>query len=158
MKISLIPSSFTLTVAIFLSFCAPISIAFAQTYKCTKNGSTTYSQLPCSDGASIPANTPSGSIPNADYQEGLKRNKKDALALKKLEGMRQKDEAKQEKEMKAVASKNEKAAQKCLGLKTNEKWAKEDIANAAPKAEKKARLKYKRAAEKTALYCKTLIQ
>lgn len=154
MKISLFSSSLAFAGIIFVEVSAPISIAYAQTYQCSSNAATTYSQSPCTDGTSTQAKTASGKIPDADYQETLKRNKKNEVALKKLEDARHKDEARREKEMKAIASKNEKAAQKCVGLRASEKWAKEELTNAAPKAEKKARIKYKRATEKTALYCK----
>jgi type IV secretory pathway VirB10-like protein len=154
MKITRPLPSFTLIFLMFLCGGASSSIANAQTYKCTKNGTTTYTQSPCADGVSTPTTIPSGGIPAADYQEALKRNKKDEVTLKKLEDTRHKEEAKREKEMKALARKNESATQKCAGLHANEKWAKEDLANAQPKTEKKARTKYKRAMEKTALYCK----
>jgi hypothetical protein len=155
MKISISTPSLTLIISLlFLSTGASSNLAFAQTYKCTINGSTTYSQTPCSDGVSTPANIPTGKIPAADYQEGLKRNKKDKIALKKLEDARHKDELKHEKEMKPIVAKNARDAQKCAELRANEKWAKEDLANASPKTEKKERIKLNRATEKVTLYCK----
>lgn len=135
--------------------CALSSMALAETYKCTKNGAITYSQAPCSDGVSITATTPDGAIPLADYQDAIKRNRKDEITLKKIQDKRDKEDARYEKEMRAVAAKNAKAKQKCIGLQANSTWAKEDLANAQPKAENKARLKLKRANEKLALYCKT---
>lgn len=153
MKNSFSTPALTLTL-FFLSLCTASSIAFAETYKCTKNGSITYNQSPCPDGVSTPANIPTGKIPAADYQEALKRNEKDKVALKKLEDARRKDELKREKEMKTMAAKNEQSAHKCAALRANEKWAKEDLANASLKAEKKARVKLNRASEKTALACK----
>jgi hypothetical protein len=105
------------------------------------------------DGVSVPANIPTGKIPSADYQEALKRNKKDTIALKKFEDARHKDEQKHEKEMTTMAAKNKQTARKCAELRAMEKWAKEDLANAKPKEEIKARIKLKRATEKTALNC-----
>lgn len=139
---------------VFWSLCTLSSFAFAETYKCTINGSTTYSQSPCLDGVSTPANIPTGKIPSADYQEALKRNKKDKLTLNKLEDARHKDEFKRDKEIKIMSAKNEQAAHKCAALRANEKWAKEDLANAPQKTEKKARIKLNRATEKTALGCR----
>lgn len=153
MKISFATSVLTLTL-VFLTLCTSSPMAFAETYKCTKNGATAYSQTPCSDGVSTPENIPTGKIPSADYQDALKRNQKDEIALKKLEDARHKDEAKRDKEMKTIAAKNEQTAHKCAALRANEKWAKEDLANASLKAEKKARVKLNRASEKTALNCK----
>lgn len=140
----------------FIVFCVcnASSIAFAETYKCTINGATTFSQSPCINGTSTPANIPTGDVPAADYQDALKRNKKDVVALKKLEDARHKDELQREKEMKSLAAKNAQAEHKCAALRANEKWAKEDLANATTKTEKKARIKLNRASEKTALSCK----
>lgn len=138
----------------FLSIYTSSSIAAAQTYKCTKNGTTAYSQLPCSEGISTPANIPTGKIPSADYQAALKRNRSDANLLKKLEDTRHKEEEKREKEMKTISAKNKQTERKCAELRKIEKWAKDDLDNAKPKEEIKARLKFKRAAEKTTLHCK----
>ena len=135
--------------------CSASAIASAETYKCTINGMTTFSQSPCVNGTSTLANIPSGEIPAADYQDALKRNKKDAIALKKLEDARHKDELQREKEIKTIAAKNAQIAHRCATLRANEKWAKEDLANATMKTEKKARIKLNRASEKTALSCKT---
>lgn len=140
---------------VVFSICNLSSIAFAETYKCTINGSTTYSQTPCANGISTPANLPATEVAAADYQEALKRNRKDVANLKKLEGARHKDELQRNKELKAIAAKNEQTAHKCAALRANEKWAKEDLANAPMKSEKKARIKLNRASEKMALSCKT---
>lgn len=140
---------------IAFGICIPSSAALAETYKCTVNGSITFSQTPCTSGASTPANIPTGEVPAADYQDALKRNKKDAVTLKKLEDARHKDERQREKEMKTSAAKNAQTEHKCATLRANEKWAKEDLTNATTKTEKKARIKLNRASEKTALSCKT---
>ena len=141
--------------SIVFCVCNASSIAFAETYKCTINGVISFSQTPCPNGASTIANIPSGEVPAADYQDALKRNKKDTIALKKLEDARHKDELQREKEMKSIAAKNAQTTHKCATLRANEKWAKEDLANATMKTEKKARIKLSRASEKTSLYCKT---
>ena len=126
---------------IAFSICNLSSVALAETYKCTINGSTTYSQTPCTNGVSTPTNLPTAEVAAADYQDAVKRNKKDELNLKKLEDARHKDELKRDKKMKTIAAKNAQTAHKCAGLRANEKWAKEDLANAPMKSEKKARIK-----------------
>ncbi|MES2050209.1 MAG: hypothetical protein V4447_17565 [Pseudomonadota bacterium] len=153
MKISFSTPALTFTL-VFWGLCTFSSSAFSETYKCTINGSIAYSQSPCADGVSTGANIPTGKIPSADYQEALKRNQKDEIALKKLEDTRHKDELKREKEMKTMAARNEQTTRRCAALRTNEKWAKEDLANASLKSEKKARIKLNRASEKTELGCK----
>lgn len=155
MKKSFSTHSITLAINLIV-FCIfnSSSAALAETYKCTTNGSTIFSQTPCTNGTSTTANIPTGDVPAADYQDALKRNKKDAVALKKLEDARHKDELQREKEMKTLAAKNVQTAHKCAALRANEKWAKEDLANAPMKTEKKARIKLSRASEKTALFCK----
>ena len=130
-------------------------MALADTFKCTINGSTSYSQTPCLSGISTPANIPPSEVTAADYQGALKRNKKDELNLKKLEDARYKDELQRDKEMKTIAAKSAQTAHKCAGLRAHEKWAKEDLTNAPMKSEKKARIKLNRASEKTALSCTT---
>lgn len=147
------PGKFTISLIVYCT-CNLSSLALAETYKCTINGSTTFSQTPCPTGVSSPANIPNGEVPAADYQDALKRNKKDAITLKKLEDVRHKDELQREKEMKTIAAKNEQVAHKCAALRANEKWAKEDLTNATMKTEKKARIKLSRASEKVALSCK----
>jgi hypothetical protein len=151
--LSMHPTSFVTKLIVFCIFNLS-SIALAETYKCTINGATTFSQSPCANGTSTPANIPSGEVSAADYQDALKRNKKDAIALKKLEDARHKEELLREKEMKSLSTKNAQIANKCATLRANEKWAKEDLANATMKTEKKARIKLSRASEKVALSCK----
>ena len=156
MKNSFLSRSIKLAIGLILfNICSLSSIALAETYKCTNNGSTTYSQTPCPNGVSTTANILTTEAAAADYQEALKRNKKDAANLKKLEDIRHKDELQRDKELKAIALKNEQTARKCAALRANEKWAKEDLANASMKTEKKARIKLTRASEKAALSCKT---
>ena len=140
---------------IVFSICSVSSVAFADTYKCTINGATTFSETPCTNGVSTPIKTPSTTVSTTNYQDALKRNKTDELNLKKLENARHRDEQKRDKEMKSIAAKNEQTAHKCAAVRANEKWAKEDLANATMKTEKKARIKLNRASEKTALSCKT---
>ena len=147
--------SIKLATSLFIfSICNASSGAFSDTYKCTINGATTFSQTPCAIGTSTPANIPNSEIPEADYQKALERNRKDAVTLKKLEDARHKDELLRAKEMKTMAAKNAQTANKCATQRANEKWAKEDLSNASMKTEKKARIKLNRASEKTALACK----
>ena len=152
---NIFPGKTFFTLILCLTATTAINNTFAQAYKCVKNGATTYSQTACHDGVSTSINLQSGEVPSEDYQEGLKKNNRDALLLKQLETSRQKKDAKYEKEVKASAAKYEKKTEKCDALKLKEKWAKEDMVNASPRAEKKARTHYKRATEKTALHCKT---
>ena len=156
MKNSISTHSIKFAIALIVfSICNLSAVAFAETYKCTINGATSYSQTPCPNGISTPANIPSTKVAATDYQDAIKKNKKDAINLKKLEDARAKDELKRDKEMKTIAAKNAQTAHKCAVLRANEKWAKEDLANAPIKSEKRARIKLNRASEKTALSCKS---
>ena len=155
MNNSFLSYSVKLATSLFIfSICNASSGAFTDAYKCTINGTTTFSQTPCSIGVSTPANIPNSEIPAADYQKVVERNKKDAVTLKKLEDARHKDELLRDKEIKTMTAKNAQTANKCATLRAHEKWAKEDLSNASMKTEKKARIKLNRASEKTALACK----
>lgn len=126
----------------------------AQAYKCTHQGATTYSQTPCEVGTSKPVQQKIDEVPAEAYQQALKQNAQDKITVKKMQDARHKNEAKYEREMKAIALKNENKKQQCDVLQAKEKWAKEDLATSGARTETKAKLKLKRASENLALHCK----
>jgi flagellar biosynthesis GTPase FlhF len=147
--------SFSLSTVLMGIFCALIfTHAEAETYQCIKNGLTTYSGIPCADGESKRIQIkPSVVVSEQDYQRAVNQHKKDQATLQKIEAARQKEDAQREKTAKALASKSQKQKTKCDDLQLKVKWAREDVAQANPKTEAKARQKLKRALEKLALSC-----
>ncbi len=133
----------------------PTVSAYAESYKCIQDSSTTYSQTPCPNSDSKPINIPVIQASSDDTKQALKKNLQDKIIIKKMENTRLKNDAKYEREMKTIAAHNAKEQQKCAKLQASVKWAEEDLKNVQPKAEMKARLKLKRASEKASLQCKT---
>lgn len=143
-----------------LLFCLFSSLAFtcadlrAEAYKCTHNGTTTYSQTPCETGISKPIQQRPDEVPAEVYRQALKQNAQDKVTVEKMRDARHRSEAKYEREMKAIAQKNENKKQECDALQAKVKWAKEDLAASGGRSETKAKLKLKRANENLALHCK----
>lgn len=127
--------------------------ARAETYRCVKNGQTTFSEIPCPDGTSVPVQIRSSVVSAQDYQHAVEQHKKDQAALQKIETARQKEEAQREKAAQKLASQHQKQKAKCDDLQLKVKWAREDLTQSSPKSEAKARQKLKRAQEKLALTC-----
>lgn len=144
-----------LATSLMISLSAICSAAFAETYKCDHHGAVTYSQTPCAEGIVKPMHLTVDKVSSADYQMGLKEHLKEQAEVKKLQNNRHREEAKYAREMRVILAKNERQKEKCDALQAKVKWAKEDLSNAHPKAESKARFKLKRATEKAALSCKT---
>lgn len=130
--------------------------AFAEVYRCEQDGKTTFSQTPCAGGARQTIHQPnpqSEPASEAAQQSAKQQLKKDQQESKRLETIRHQTEAKRDREIRAIAAKAEKHKQKCDAMHLQVKWAQEDLTGASPKSEAKARLKLKRATEKTALAC-----
>lgn len=126
----------------------------AEAYKCMHQGATTYSQTPCEVGVSKLVQQKIDEVPEQAYQQAIKQNAQDKITVKKMQDARHKSEAKYEREMKAIALKNENKKQQCDALQAKEKWAKEDLAASGARTESRAKLKLKRASENLALHCK----
>lgn len=133
-----------------------VSTAQAETYKCEKDGRTTFTEIPCTDGkaSEVKLNTNANAVAESEYQRALKNKKNEEATLKKIETTRDKELAKQDKENKALAAKNEKKKEKCADLQQKLKWAQEDARNASIKNEEKAKTKVRRASEKTDQACR----
>ncbi|MBI3284504.1 MAG: DUF4124 domain-containing protein [Burkholderiales bacterium] len=147
--------------AIKLSYLLLISMsisdaAFATIYQCQQNGKNSYSQTPCPQDALQVTREPEqlaapvSSEAQLHAQQQLEKEKKE---VKRLETDRHRLEARRDREIQKIANHAEKQKQQCSNMHLRVKWAQEDLANAAPRAESKARQKLKRAAEKAALVC-----
>lgn len=129
-------------------------IAVAETYKCMEDGVTSFTQQPCKSGVSIPLKLQSDEVTAEARQQALNLSAKEKAELRQLQEARQREESQMEKQMRALAAKNEKKKQQCASLQLKEQWAREDLANASGKNEAKAKSRLKRAKEKTQLSCK----
>jgi hypothetical protein len=126
----------------------------AETYKCMEDGVTSFSQQACKSGVSTPVRLNSTEVTQEARQQALNLSAKEKAELGKLQETRQREEVKAEKQMRALAAKNEKKKQQCASLQLKQKWASEDLASASGKNEVKAKTRLKRAKEKTELLCK----
>lgn len=140
---------------LFLSLNTVCPSLLAETYKCVHQGATTYSQTPCETGISKPITLKPDEVPAETYRQALKQNAQDKMTVEKMQDARHKSEAKYEREMKAIARKNEVKKQQCDALQAKVKWAKEDLAASGARTENKAKLKLKRADENLALHCQS---
>jgi hypothetical protein len=129
-------------------------MATAETYKCMEDGVTSFTEQPCKSGMSTPLKLQSDEVTAEARQQALNLSAKEKAELHRLQETRQREELKMEKQMRALAAKNEKEKQQCASLQLKEKWAREDLANASGKNEAKAKSRLKRAKEKTHLLCK----
>jgi hypothetical protein len=140
-------------------FLNSITISYAQAqesvFRCHHNGKTSYSERPCTQGKSesvvikaLPAN-----------QHAAAKQKKEHLQrtqyLKKVEAEREKEYAKLDRERNQEAKKYARAKKHCEDLRKKAQWAKEDLRNATPKTEVKARIKLKRAQQTAEYACKS---
>jgi len=151
-----IPPAFSFSLVLITIF-YPLLLNYAQaeTYQCIKNGSTTYSEIPCTDGESKRVQIKPSVVSEQEYQRAVSQHKQNQATLQKIEAAHEKEDAQREKATRALASKNQKQKTKCDDLQLKVKWAREDAAQANPKTEAKARQKLKRALEKAALSCPT---
>ena len=127
--------------------------SLAQSYRCQKNGLTSYSQMPCQDGEQQTIKADPPTLPAYSHQQAKAIAAKEKAQAASLASSRHTAERKHEREMKAIAARNDKKKQQCDALALKTKWAKEDLARATPKAQAKAQLKLKRVGEKAALTC-----
>jgi hypothetical protein len=126
---------------------------YAQAYKCAIDGKVTFSQTPCKNASSEMIELKASPVSDIEYQRAIKRNKRDAAELKKIETAREKEFIQNQKRANKLAAKNKKDKQRCDDYQLKVKWAREDLADAKPKTEIKARTKLRRAEEKAALAC-----
>lgn len=138
---------------ICLTMLTLVSTSQAQTYKCDVNGSVSYSQTPCIGNAKQSVTDTPAAIPPYSEKTAKEIAAKEKNKANQLAQSRHKAEEKNDREMKAIAAHNAKKKQQCDAQQLKIKWAKEDLANAKPKAESQARQKVKRATEKAALVC-----
>ncbi|MBC3870098.1 DUF4124 domain-containing protein [Undibacterium oligocarboniphilum] len=129
--------------------------SLATVYRCEQQGKIQYSQTPCPSGQTgqvlhqpLP---PAPSESEKAQATGIANQEK--AAANKLEKDQHTREQKQERELRQLSAQREKQKKQCDRAQLQVKWAKEDVHQAQPKAEARAKQKLKRANEKAALAC-----
>lgn len=141
-------------VLFWLSLCTTLSFAETYAYKCQDNGRTIFSQHPCKTGTSTAVGIKT-TAPTAGEQLAAQHQHTQRLtAIRKLEKVRERDEAKQDAINRRAAVQAAAAKKRCDAQQMQTKWAKENLKNTQPKGEMKAQQKLKRAQERADFVCK----
>jgi hypothetical protein len=138
-----------------LAICTFATALHAQTvYKCRADGKTSYSDRPCSQGASQALPPPPVGISPADTMGPQGGDARTLLEADKLRFAREKEQAKEERAQAKLYRNAQARRQKCDKLRLRHKWSQEDLAHTAhgPKYEA-ARNKLRRQAETLAVEC-----
>lgn len=123
-------------------------------YKCTAEGKTSYSQLPCKSGEHKLVDIKTIAPSEEAVTDATKAHDQRLSESKKLQKVRESAEAKDASKNRAIAKRLESEQKQCDAQVLKEKWAKEDLNRTQPKGEMKAQARLKRAKERTALACK----
>lgn len=129
--------------------------SLATVYRCEQQGKIQYSQTPCPSGQTGQVLHQPLSVPSESERAqatGIANQEK--AAANKLEKDRHTREQKQERELRQLSAQREKQKSQCERAQLQVKWANEDVHQAQPKAETRAKQKLKRANEKAALACR----
>lgn len=119
-------------------------------YKCESGGKVTYSDEACASGKELTISTGNDPVDIANTKRHLASEKTEA---NRLATVRQKKEAKDEKEARQVRRIAATKQKKCLLLAHRQRWAEEDAVKANRKSAEKGKRKAKRASEKYEIEC-----
>jgi hypothetical protein len=119
-------------------------------HKCVHEGKTSYSELPCEQGAASVLDVPAARPADPAAKAALRREQKEAAQLEKQRKAR---EAREDREDAALNRQAAERRRRCGKLALDRKWADEDVRRAAPQAVDAARLKARRSAERWASEC-----
>lgn len=139
----------------FLAACLCSAGLHAQdVYKCSAGGRTSYSDRPCTEGASRTLPPPQAGISPADTMGPQGGDARTLLELEKARIAREKAAEKQGKVEVRQARAAQAQRRKCDKLRLRRKWAEEDLARTAhgPKQEA-ARIRLRRQLEALAVEC-----
>jgi hypothetical protein len=120
-------------------------------YKCDSGGRTVYSDTPCSNGKGVALDI--NTRPSGDPEDAQQKLSQEKQELRRIENLRQKQEAADLRERRKLYKASEVKKKKCADLALRKKWAEEDARSAHPKSEERARRTARRAAEKHDLEC-----
>ena len=137
-----------------LVFWSTLSFAETYAYKCQVSGRTVFSQYPCKTGTSTAVGIKTDAPTAGDQLAAQKKHAQRLTAIRKLEKVRERDDAKYDAINRRLAVKAAAARKRCEAQQLQAKWAKEDLKKTQPKGEMKAQQKLKRAQERADLVCK----
>lgn len=135
---------------LLLSLLLPLSLPAFAIYKCEADGKTTYSQTACPGGVPMELHTAAATDDGQTVRQQLVKDKKEA---DRLEALRHKREASEEKAQRKAARVEAARHKKCSALAQHKKQAADDVMRAKNKAMEQARSKARRAEEKYASEC-----
>ena len=120
-------------------------------YKCTVQGSVTYSDRPCDSEGQDKQLAPAASGRRVENDDPLAKEKAELSRLQKSREQRER----QEQQIRDLYTRGAAArARKCSTLSLQLRWRQEDLRDANLKDQQKARVRARRAAEKYAMECK----
>ena len=142
----------TFTLALSAALGLVCGSAHAQpVYKCSGDGTVTYTEAPCRSGKSVALQVPAAPRPAPDPKGGLARQKSEAT---RLEYARHQREARDQRDNMAGDRAAAAYRKKCGALRLKQKWAEQDALKAAAPKLAAARLKARRAGEMRMLECR----
>jgi hypothetical protein len=143
-----------LSVLVALFFCTTLSFAETYAYRCQVDGRTVFSQHPCNKGTSTAVGIKTVAPTAGDQLAAQDQHAKRLTAIRKLEKVRERDDAKYDAMNRRLAMKAAAAKKRCEAQQMQAKWAKEDLKKTQPRGEMKAQEKLKRAQERADFVCK----
>jgi len=142
-----------LLLPITLSLCFSLSTPAWAIYKCESNGAVIYSDTPCQGKSVNLTDQLNHSVSPEETAQARQRTLQEKKEAARLEKIRHKQEALEEKENRQATRAASKHRKTCAKLAQHVKWSEEDARHAAGRSFEKARRKARRAAEKYALEC-----
>lgn len=141
--------------SLLMCFLLAISVPALAAYKCELGGKVTYSDVPCLDGKGQELKqTEPNTVSSRDAAQATQQSVREKKELTRLETLRHKREAIEEKEARQAARVAASKRKKCESLAQRVKWAQEDAAHAAGRTAEKAKRKARRLDEKYELECR----
>lgn len=143
-----------LSVLVALFFCTTLSFAETYAYRCQVDGRTVFSQYPCKNGTSTSVGIKAAAPTAGEQLAAQKQHGQRLTAIRKLEKVREREDAKQDAINRKLALQAAAARKRCEAQQMKTKWAKENLKNTQPRGEMKAQQALKRAKEREDFVCK----
>ncbi len=138
---------------LLLVLLSAISTPALAIYKCQSGDRTVYSDIPCYNSKTTDMKEIDIATPSTDAGAAQQKLAQDKKELQRLESVRKKQEAADERAYRKTAKANEAKKKKCTQSALRKKWADEDVANAHPKSAERAKRAARRVTEKHELEC-----
>ena len=135
---------------IFLLICLCSPLSAHAVYKCARQGTIVYTDMPCEGKQlELPISTPSKSH-DTNQERTLANDRAEVSRLKKIREQRER----QDQQIRDLSIRGAAAREhKCKTLSLQLRWREEDLRESPIQSEYKARIRVRRAAEKYAMEC-----